>query len=53
MFPRPRVRRTSRRAHPDNGTDPFNPFDLDEIVWGGMAFDDDFGFATTQPTEDA
>lgn len=49
-----RIRKPKRRAHPDSGTDPFHGPDLDEIWWGQIDFDDDFGFATSQPpTEEA
>lgn len=45
MFPRRRIRKFKRRAHPDPGTDPFNPPAEDDQV----DFDDDFPFATAQP----
>lgn len=35
-----RIRKRRRNAHPDNGTDPFNAPDLDDIWWGFIEDDE-------------
>ncbi len=44
------IRHTKERAHPDNGTDPFNGPDADDIWWGFIEGADEFDWATCAPT---
>lgn len=43
------VHHSRKKAHPDNGTDPFNGPDADDIWWGFIDTSEEFDWATAPP----